>query len=65
MTKNQTYEALYAKVQELQNQGKLPTHVTREQAIDWAYGNTKIENPKITRELVETAYDTKTTRLSE
>lgn len=62
MSRNETYERLYAKVRELQGQGKLPTRVTRDQAIDWAYGNTKIENPNITREMVAEAYDTKATR---
>jgi hypothetical protein len=27
--------------------------------IDWAYGNTVIENENVTREMVETAFDTK------
>lgn len=62
MSNNSTYDTLYAKVRELQDQGKLPTRVTREQAIDWAYGNTKIENSEITREMVAAGYDTKTTR---
>lgn len=57
-----TYEKLYAQMIELQDQGKLPTRVTREQAIDWAYGNTKIENPAITREIVAAEYDAKAAR---
>lgn len=30
---------------------------TREQRIDWAYGNTKLENENITREMAERAVD--------
>ncbi len=29
----------------------------RQQAISFAYGNTHIENPRITRDMVEAAYD--------
>lgn len=40
---------------------RLPLSVrpTREQRIDWAYGNTKIENSDVTREMVERAVDEK------
>jgi hypothetical protein len=37
----------------------LPDRPTREQRIDWAYGNTKIENSNITREMAERAVDAK------
>jgi hypothetical protein len=37
----------------------LPKLPTREQRIDWAYGNTKIENSTITREMAERAVDAK------
>lgn len=60
MSSSNTYESLYAQVRALQDQGVLPNRVTREQAIDWAYGNTKIENPDITREMVAEGYDAET-----
>lgn len=55
MTK--TYDELLAEVRVLQDAGKLPTRPTRDQRIDWAYGNTKIENSTITREMAERAVD--------
>lgn len=36
---------------------RLPAEPTREQRIDWAYGSAVIENPKVTREMVERAVD--------
>ena len=39
-----TYEQLLAEVQKLKAAGSIPEQPTREQRIDWAYGNTKIEN---------------------
>lgn len=33
--------------------------LTREERLDWAYGNAVIENPRITRELVERSADEK------
>ncbi len=54
-----TYEELLAEVTRLQDQGELPLHPTRDQRIDWAYGNTKIENADITREMAERAVDSK------
>jgi len=54
-----TYEELLAEVKRLQDQGELPLHPTRDQRIDWAYGNTKIENADITREMAERAVDSK------
>ncbi|ACY18326.1 hypothetical protein [Haliangium ochraceum] len=52
---SQSYEKLKAQVQELQAQGKLDIWPSQEQRIDWAYGNTKIENDAITREMAEKA----------
>jgi hypothetical protein len=52
-----TYEKLRAQVRLLQEQGRLATTLTREEKIDWAYGNTVIENQDVTREMVEAAYD--------
>lgn len=54
-----TYEQLLAEVQRLQGAGSLPIHPTRDQRVDWAYGNTKIENADITREMAERAVDAK------
>jgi hypothetical protein len=56
---NRTYEELHARVLELQEQGKLSKTLTAEEKIDWAYGNTKIENDDVTREMVEQAYNTR------
>jgi hypothetical protein len=50
-------EALLREVSRLQDSGALPTRVTREQLIDFAYGNTKIENKKITRKIAKEAVD--------
>jgi hypothetical protein len=52
---SRTYEQLKAKVLQLQQEGRLPTWPTDEQRVDWVYGNTKIENDAITREMVEQA----------
>ncbi len=45
MRANSTYEELLAEVNRLQDEGRLPTRVTREQLIDWAYGDTKLAEP--------------------
>ena len=55
------YEALLARVKELQSQGKLPTTPTREQRISWAYGQTKLENVKVTLSDAVEAVDAKPT----
>jgi hypothetical protein len=52
-----TYESLKAQVIELMSQGRLSPKPTREERIDFAYGNTKIENDDITREMVVAAVD--------
>jgi hypothetical protein len=52
-----TYESLKARVLDLMSQGLLSPVPTREERIDFAYGNTKIENDDITREMVEAAVD--------
>ena len=54
-----TYEQLLAEVQKLKAAGSIPEQPTREQRIDWAYGNTKIENDDVTREMVQSAVDAK------
>ena len=57
-----TYEQLLAEVRELQASGLAPKEPTREQRIDWAYGNTKIENHDVTREMAVHAVDAKDAR---
>jgi hypothetical protein len=52
---SKTYDELLAEVRHLQDVGSLPTRPTREQRADWAYGNTKIENGAVTREMAEHA----------
>lgn len=56
---SKSYEELLAEVRRLQDAGQLPVRPTREQRIDWAYGNTKIENNAVTREMAERAVDKK------
>ena len=56
---SKTYEQLLAEVQRLKNLGAFPAEPTREQRIDWAYGNTKLENADVTREMAELAVDAK------
>jgi hypothetical protein len=34
-----------------------PGGPSREQYVDWAYGQTALENPSVTREMAETAVD--------
>jgi hypothetical protein len=57
-TKQSTYAALKGRVRALQEQGQLSKKLSREEMVDWAFGNTVIENPDVTLEMVETAYDT-------
>lgn len=52
-----TYDELKAKVQQLARDGRLPPVPTREERIDFAYGNTKIENKNVTIEMVVRAAD--------
>jgi hypothetical protein len=52
---SRTYEQLKAHVQQLQREGLVRGRPTDEERIDWVYGNTKIENDDITREMVEQA----------
>jgi hypothetical protein len=51
------YDELLAEVQRLRRAGILPAHLTREERIDWAYGNTKLANADVTRDFVERAVD--------
>lgn len=52
-----SYESLKAEVQKLQSEGKVPTTPTREQRIDFAYGNAVIENSDVTIEMATKAVD--------
>ena len=54
-----SYEELCKEVQRLQDEAKLPRRPDRDQMIDWAYGNTVIENEDITVDMVEKAVDEK------
>ena len=56
----ETYDKLKAQVQALVAEGRLDASTSREQRIDFAYGNTKIENESVTREMVERAVDATT-----
>jgi hypothetical protein len=53
------YEELKAKVQALLAAGEIQATPTRDQRIDFAYGNTKIENAEVTREMAVQAVDSK------
>jgi hypothetical protein len=57
-----TYEELKEKVRQLQEAGQLSKSLTPEEKMDWAYGNTVIENASVTREMVRTAYEAKQTK---
>ncbi len=48
---------LLSEVRRLRAAGRLPSRPTRDETIDWAYGNTVLSNPSVTREMVEQAYD--------
>lgn len=52
-----TYDELKAKLQQLVSDGRLPQVPTREERIDFAYGNTKLENDDITMDMVARAAD--------
>ena len=53
------YEDLKAKVRQLLAAGKIEPRPSRDQRIDLAYGNTKIENADVTREMAVQAVDAK------
>lgn len=56
-----TYEELKEKIRQLQEAGQLSKSLSPEEKMDWAYGNTVIENKSVTREMVRAAYDAKHT----
>jgi hypothetical protein len=49
------YEELKRRIQELCDLGLIDRWPSREQRIDWAFGQAAIENPAITREMVARA----------
>ena len=51
------YDELKAKVQAMLAAGQIAATPDRAQRIDFAYGNTKIENDDVTREMAERAVD--------
>jgi hypothetical protein len=57
MDNNKTYEQLLQEVRSLQDEGRLPIWPTRAQRIDWAYGNTVIENDQVTLAMAEKSAD--------
>ncbi len=57
--KTKTYDELKAEVQRLREEGSISQWPSREQRIDWAYGNTKIENKDVTLAMAEQAVDQK------
>lgn len=52
-----SYDDLKKRCLELIAEGRLPSVPTREQKIDLVYGNCKLSNPDVTREMVERAVD--------
>lgn len=54
---SESIEELIRKVEVLRAEGKIPPGVTREERISWVYGNCKLSNPLVTREMVEAAVD--------
>lgn len=52
---SQSYEELKIKLQALQAAGQLQKGLTPAERADWAYGNTKVENQDVTREMAEQA----------
>lgn len=55
MSEKSTYEKLRDEVRRLQAEGRLPTWPTDQQRIDWAFGNTAIENKDVTRDMAARA----------
>lgn len=53
----QTDPALIALLEATKNLPPMTPAQLREQRISWAYGNCSIENPRITRKMVEEAHD--------
>jgi predicted HAD superfamily Cof-like phosphohydrolase len=49
--------ALAAEVKRLMDEGKISRYPSREEKISWVYGNCKLSNENVTREMVEAAVD--------
>jgi len=47
-----TYEELRLEVLRMQSEGKLPKAPDREQIVDWVYGQVKMKNERVTKEIV-------------
>jgi hypothetical protein len=56
------YKVFKERVQALKLQKRLPVEPPVEQYIDWVYGTTVIENPRITWEIAEAAVRRKVLR---
>jgi hypothetical protein len=54
-----SYEEIRDEIRRRQSEGSLRASPTREERVDWAYGNAVIENSEVTREAVERAYDSR------
>lgn len=57
-----SYEDLMVQVQKLVREGRIDVRLTREQRIDWAYGNVKLHNESLTREMVAEVLDDRDAR---
>lgn len=53
--KPSTYEIAKEYVKELVRQGIWTPDLTQEERADWAYGNTKLQNDSVTREMARQA----------
>jgi hypothetical protein len=51
------FDNLWAQATLLEKEGKISSKLTKTQLIDFAYGNAKIENPKVTREIATLAIE--------
>jgi hypothetical protein len=49
------YRVFKERIRTLKDQKRLPAEPSVEQYVDWVYGTTVIENPRITREIAEEA----------
>lgn len=51
------YADLVEEIRRLVAEGRIRATLDRDQAISFAYGNTHMSNPAVTREMVAAAYD--------
>jgi hypothetical protein len=59
---SRNYEALRDRVRELRLRGDGATGPSDDDRADWAYGNTKMENDDITREMADEAVERRRSR---